>query len=45
LRYPVVYLLDGQGHFFSVAGMIQQPLALEDNPGTRKKLEKLKAKH
>ena len=23
-RYPVVYLLDGDGHFFSVVGMIQQ---------------------
>ncbi len=23
-RYPVVYLLDGNGHFFSVVGMIQQ---------------------
>ncbi|MBK8951774.1 MAG: hypothetical protein IPM85_05070 [Chitinophagaceae bacterium] len=23
-RYPVVYLLDGDGHFESVAGMIQQ---------------------
>lgn len=23
-RYPVVYLLDGDGHFFSVAGMIRQ---------------------
>ncbi|MEM8889747.1 MAG: alpha/beta hydrolase-fold protein, partial [Bacteroidota bacterium] len=23
-RYPVVYLLDGDGHFFSVAGMVRQ---------------------
>ncbi|MDW3651296.1 MAG: alpha/beta hydrolase-fold protein [Bacteroidia bacterium] len=23
-RYPVVYLLDGDGHFFSVAGMLRQ---------------------
>lgn len=23
-RYPVVYLLDGEGHFYSVMGMIQQ---------------------
>lgn len=30
-RYPVVYLLDGDAHFFSVAGMIQQLSAVNGN--------------
>jgi predicted alpha/beta superfamily hydrolase len=31
LRYPVVYLLDGDGHFASVAGMIQQLSEINGN--------------
>lgn len=30
-RYPVVYLLDGDGHFFSVAGMIRQLSTINGN--------------
>ncbi len=30
-RYPVVYLLDGDAHFFSVAGMIQQLSTVNGN--------------
>ena len=31
LRFPVVYLLDGDGHFYSVAGMIQQLSEINGN--------------
>jgi hypothetical protein len=31
LRYPVVYLLDGEAHFYSVAGMIQQLSEINGN--------------
>src|SRR5882672_9439087 len=30
-RFPVVYLLDGDGHFYSVAGMIQQLSEINGN--------------
>lgn len=30
-HYPVVYLLDGEGHFYSVAGMIQQLSEINGN--------------
>src|SRR3954469_12086884 len=30
-KYPVVYLLDGDGHFYSVAGMIQQLSSVNGN--------------
>ncbi len=30
-QYPVVYLLDGDGHFFSVAGMIRQLSTINGN--------------
>ncbi len=30
-RYPVVYLLDGDGHFFSVVGMIRQLSSINGN--------------
>ena len=31
LLFPVVYLLDGDGHFYSVAGMIQQLSEINGN--------------
>ncbi|HEX3768979.1 MAG TPA: alpha/beta hydrolase-fold protein, partial [Puia sp.] len=31
LHYPVVYLLDGESHFYSVAGMIQQLSEINGN--------------